>query len=127
MAVQGAERGAGSAGRIRTLVPEGMVGVMDGSARTAEWVPAIRGGGTLVELRGWPGPAERGIRVCPVMVPDRVGDTVSLDIPCRQAETGVLTPRVAAVLPAAEAARAHRLLEDGGLRGRVAPDFSRTP
>ncbi|MFY0512690.1 zinc-binding dehydrogenase [Streptomyces anulatus] len=87
-------------------------------------MPAIRDGGTLIELRGWQGPAGRGIRVCPVMMPDRIGDTVSLDILCRQAENGVLTPRVARVLPAAEAAHAHRLLEGGGLRGRVVLDFS---
>ncbi|MCI4043735.1 zinc-binding dehydrogenase [Streptomyces sp. TRM75563] len=48
------------------------------------------------------------------MVPDRIGDTAGLDRLCRQAEAGVLTPRVARVLPAAEAARAHRLLEAGG-------------
>ncbi|MCI4043736.1 hypothetical protein [Streptomyces sp. TRM75563] len=57
------ERGAGIAERIRALVPEGVAGVVDGSARTTELVPAIRDGGTLVELWGWPGPAERGIRV----------------------------------------------------------------
>ncbi|MFF6889959.1 NADP-dependent oxidoreductase [Streptomyces microflavus] len=117
-------RGAGIAERIRTLVPEGVAGVVDGSAQTTELVPAISDGGTLVELRGWPGPAERGIRVCPVMVPDRIGDTAGLDTLCRQAEAGVLTPRVAQVLPAAEAARAHRLLEAGGLRGRVVLEFS---
>jgi NADPH:quinone reductase-like Zn-dependent oxidoreductase len=31
----------------------------------------------------------------------------------------VLTPRVAARLPLAEAAQANRLVEQGGLRGRV--------
>lgn len=58
------------------------------------------------------------------MVPDRIGDTAGLDTLCRQAEADVLTPRVAQVLPAAEAARAHRLLEAGGLRGRVVLEFS---
>lgn len=58
------------------------------------------------------------------MVPDRIGDTAGLDTLCRQAEAGVLTPRVAQVLPATEAARAHRLLEAGGLRGRVVLEFS---
>ncbi|MFJ1649300.1 hypothetical protein [Streptomyces sp. NPDC088258] len=95
------ERGAGIAERIRALVPEGVAGVVDGSAQTADPVPAISDGGTLVELRGWPGPAERDIRVCPVMVPDRIGDTAGPDTLCRQAEAGVLTPRVAQVLPAA--------------------------
>ncbi|MFG2613941.1 zinc-binding dehydrogenase [Streptomyces anulatus] len=117
------ERGAGIAERIRALVNEGVAGVVDGSAQTAELVPAISDGGTLVELRGWPGPAERGLRVCPVIVPDRIGNTADLDTLCRQAETGVLTPRVAQVLPAAEAKRGHRLLEACGLRDGVVLDF----
>lgn len=92
--------------------------------QTTEIVPAIGDGGALAELRGWSGPAERDIRVYPVMVSDRINDTIGLDALCRQAGKGVLTLRVAEVLPAAEAARAHRLLEAGGLRGRVVLDFS---
>jgi NADPH:quinone reductase-like Zn-dependent oxidoreductase len=118
------ERGLGIAQRIRALVPEGVAGLVDGSMQTTEIVSAIADGGALAELRGWAGPAERGIRVYPVMVTDRIDDTLGLDALCRQAEEGVLTLRVAEVLPAAEAARAHRLLEAGGLRGRVVLDFS---
>ncbi|MFF8996552.1 NADP-dependent oxidoreductase [Streptomyces achromogenes] len=118
------ERGSGIAEQIRTLVPEGVAGAVDGSVQTAEILPAIADSGALAELRGWPGPAERGIRVYPVMVTDRIDDTVGLNALCRQAEKGVLTLRVAEVLPAAEAARAHRLVEAGGLRGRVVLDFS---
>ena len=37
---------------------------------------------------------------------------------------GELTLRVADVLPAAEAAQAHRRLAEGGVRGRIVLDFT---
>ncbi|MFI0777388.1 zinc-binding dehydrogenase [Streptomyces sp. NPDC021212] len=118
------ERGIDVAARIRVPAPDGVPGLVHGSVQTTWTVPAIADGGTLAELRGWSGPAERGIRVRPVMVPDGITDTEGLDTLRRQAEDGTLTLRVAEVLPADEAARAHRMLETGGLRGRVILDFS---
>ncbi|MEU5846532.1 NADP-dependent oxidoreductase [Saccharopolyspora shandongensis] len=118
------ERGADVADRIRELVPDGVAGLVDGSMQTTEVVPAIADGGALAELRGWSGPAERGIRVYPVMAPDGITDTEGLDALRRQVEDGTLTLRVAKVLPAEEAAEAHRMLEAAGLRGRVVLDFS---
>jgi NADPH2:quinone reductase len=50
--------------------------------------------------------------------------TAALDRLRAQAETGQVTLRVADVLPAAEAAEAHRRLEAGGVRGRLVLDFS---
>ncbi|MFJ1933254.1 NADP-dependent oxidoreductase [Kitasatospora sp. NPDC088160] len=118
------ERGPEVAARIRALVPEGVPGLVDGSIQTTETVPAIADGGTLAELRGWSGPAERGIRVRPVMVTDGITDTERLNTLRRQVEDGTLTLHVADVLPAEKAAQAHRLLEAGGLRGRLVLDFS---
>jgi NADPH2:quinone reductase len=118
------ERGTDVAARMRALAPDGVPGLVDGSMQTTEIVPAIADGGTLAELRGWSGPAERGIRVRPVMVTDGMTDTERLNTLRRQAEDGTLTLHVADVLPAEEAAKAHRLLEAGGLRGRVVLDFS---
>ncbi|MDV3123588.1 NADP-dependent oxidoreductase [Mycobacterium sp. 21AC1] len=118
------ERGADVAARIQALVPDGVPGLVDGSMQTAEVIPAIADGGTLAELRGWSGPAERRIRVCPVMVSDRITDTDGLNTLSRQAEDGTLSLRVAEVLPADQAAKAHRMLEAGGLRGRIVLDFS---
>ncbi|MFJ4593745.1 NADP-dependent oxidoreductase [Kitasatospora sp. NPDC088861] len=117
------ERGPEVAARIRALVPEGVPGLVDGSIQTTETVPAIADGGTLAELRGWSGPAERGIRVRPVMVTDGITDTERLNTLRRQVEDGTLTLHVADVLPAEKAAQAHRLLEAGGLRGRLVLDF----
>ncbi|MEV7924051.1 NADP-dependent oxidoreductase [Kitasatospora sp. NPDC088779] len=118
------ERGPEVAARIRALVPEGVPGLVDGSIQTTETVPAIADGGTLAERRGWSGPAERGIRVRPVMVTDGITDTERLNTLRRQVEDGTLTLHVADVLPAEKAAQAHRLLEAGGLRGRLVLDFS---
>jgi NADPH:quinone reductase-like Zn-dependent oxidoreductase len=118
------ERGTGVADRIRALAPEGVPGLVDGSMQTVDVVPAVSDGGTLIEVRGWSGPAERGIRVCPVMVGDHVTDTCRFDALRRQVEDGTLTLRVAEVLPAGQAARAHRMLEAGGVRGRLVLDFS---
>jgi NADPH2:quinone reductase len=51
-------------------------------------------------------------------------DTAALDRLRAQAEQGVLTLRVARILPAAQAEQAHRLLEAGGVRGRLVLDFA---
>lgn len=118
------ERGAGFADRVRALAPDGVPGLVDGSTQTTELVPALADGGTLVTLRGWSEPVERDIRVVPVMVADAHTDTDRLSRLSRQVEEGTLTLHVAEVLPAEEAPRAHRMLEAGGVRGRLVLDFS---
>ncbi|MYT39332.1 zinc-binding dehydrogenase [Streptomyces sp. SID8356] len=118
------ERGPGFADRVRELYPAGVPGLVDGSMQTADLLPALADGGAMAELRGWSGPAGRGIRVHPVMVSDVMSDTDLLGGLARLAGSGALTLRVAEVLPWREAARAHRLLEAGGLRGRLVLDFS---
>lgn len=118
------ERGPGIADQIRELVPDGVLGLLDGSSQATKILPAIADGGTVIELRGWDGPAARGIRVRPVMVSDIMTDTDTLDTLVHHVETGILTLRVSDVLRPEEAARAHRLVEAGGLRGRLVLDFS---
>ncbi|WP_395759286.1 NADP-dependent oxidoreductase [Streptomyces althioticus] len=118
------DRGADVAARVRDLAPDGVPGLVDGSEQREEAVPAVADGGTLVALRGWQGPAERGVTVTPVLVASVREDTALLDTLRLQAEQGVLSLRVAKVLPASDAAEAHRLLEAGGLRGRLVLDFS---
>lgn len=118
------ERGADVAQRIRALAPAGVPGLVDAAMQTTDVTAAVADGGTLAQIRGWAGPADRGIRVRPVMVSDAMTDTARLDTLRRQAESGTLTMRVAEVLPAEQAARAHRLLEAGGVRGRLVLDFT---
>lgn len=120
-------RGDDVADRIRALVPDGVPGLADGAVLDERALPAVADGGGLATVRGWAGgsePAPRGITVHPVMVSRRADDTAALERLSRQAEDGVLTLRVAEVLPAAEAERAHRQLAAGGIRGRLVLDFT---
>jgi NADPH:quinone reductase-like Zn-dependent oxidoreductase len=136
-------RGADVADRIRALVPGGVPGVADGALLNELALPAIADGGGLAVVRGWT-PASgnagasgnfgasgtagasgtRGITVHPVLVSRAAADTAALDRLRAQAEQGVLTLRVARILPAAQAEQAHRLLEAGGVRGRLVLDFA---
>jgi NADPH2:quinone reductase len=118
-------RGDDVAARIRELVPDGVDGVVDGALLHELVVPALRDGGGLAVVRGWEGPSQRDITIHPIWVRRAVTDTHRLRALRDQAEAGVLTTRVADVLPAAEAAEAHRRLEAGGVRGRLVLDFTR--
>lgn len=118
------ERGPGVASRFREVAPDGVAGLADGAVLDEQVLPAVADGGTVVTVRGWQGPAERGINVHPVFVSRAATDTAGLQRLVRQAEEGVLTLRVAQVFPAADVASAHRRLEAGGTRGRLVLDFS---
>ena len=58
------------------------------------------------------------------MVTNGLKDTAKLERLRDQVESGALTLRVAKILPASQAAEAHRLLAAGGVRGRIVLDFS---
>jgi NADPH:quinone reductase-like Zn-dependent oxidoreductase len=117
-------RGDDFARHIRTLEPAGVPGLADGAVLDERVVPAIADGGGLSVVRGWSGPTERGITVHPISVSRHATDTAALARLARQAGEGTLTLRFADVLPAGEAARAHRMLESGGVRGRIVLDFA---
>ncbi|HEX4219989.1 MAG TPA: NADP-dependent oxidoreductase [Acidimicrobiales bacterium] len=110
--------------QVRSQLPSGVPGLIDGAALDALALPAVADGGGLVTLKGWSGPAERGIAVHPIASFGSASDTALFDRLRSQAEEGVLTLRVADVLPAKEAAEAHRRLAAGGVRGRLVLDFS---
>ncbi|WP_320781522.1 NADP-dependent oxidoreductase [Streptomyces sp. CRN 30] len=112
------ERGPGFADAVRALVPEGADALADASVQREEALPAVRDGGVSIDVRFWEGTGERGIRFERAVVRDEYRSFDKLDALRRKVEDGVLTPRVAEVLPAAEASQAHRRLEDGGVRGR---------
>lgn len=117
-------RGAGFTDRVRALVPNGVDGFFDTALLNGAAVPAIADGGVLVTVRAWNEPVDRGVRVFPVLVGTAITDTAKLERLRDLAEAGVLTPRVAKVLPASQAAEAHRILEKGGVRGRLVLDFT---
>ena len=118
-------RGADVAARIRAVVPDGVDGLVDAALLGAAVHPAVADGGGIAAGTDWLDGAERGITVHNFKVSESARDTDRLDRLRQQAEDGVLTLRVAEVLPASEAPRAHRLIEAGGRRGRLVLDLSR--
>lgn len=117
-------RGEGFADAVRALHPGGVDGLADGALLAEAAVPAVRDGGAVATIRGWTGDGDDRLRYHPVMVRDVAEDQAALDRLRQQAEDGVVTLRVADVLPATEAAEAHRRLEAGGVRGRLVLDLS---
>jgi NADPH:quinone reductase-like Zn-dependent oxidoreductase/predicted MFS family arabinose efflux permease len=118
------ERGDEVATAIRAVAGTGVDGLVDGSNQRELLLGAVRDGGGLISVRGWDGPGERGVTVTPVFVASVAKDTAMLERLRDQVEQGVLTLRVADVLPAEQAAEAHRRYEAGGVRGRLVLDFS---
>jgi NADPH2:quinone reductase len=116
-------RGDDVAAQIREHFPEGVHGLADGSVQDALVLPAVRDGGAVATVRGYRGDGPRGLRVLPTLVRRVAEDRTALDRLRRQAEDGVLTLRVARTFPAEQAAEAHRLLERGGVRGRLVLTF----
>jgi NADPH2:quinone reductase len=118
------ERGDDVGVAVRRELPSGAPGLIDTAALNALALPAVADGGGLVTVKGWTGPSERGIVIHPVSSFGSATDTRLFDRLRSQVEEGVLTLRVADVLPAKEAAEAHRRLAAGGIRGRLVLDFS---
>ncbi len=97
---------------------------MDAAGLREQIVPAVRDGGTVISLRSWKNDGfERGIQAVFVNVRDRVTDHTAIARLGQQVSDGLLSMRVAAIFPAADAAAAHRELAKGGLRGRIILNF----
>jgi NADPH:quinone reductase-like Zn-dependent oxidoreductase len=116
-------RGDDVAQRIREVYPDGVDGLADGAVQDALVLPAIRDGGALATVRGYRGDGQRGIEAHATLVRKVAQDRAALDRLRQQAEDGVLTLRVARTFPVEEAAEAHRVLEAGGVRGRLVLTF----
>jgi NADPH:quinone reductase-like Zn-dependent oxidoreductase len=116
-------RGHDVAARIREHVPDGVDGLADGSVQDALVLPAVTDGGAVATVRGYRGDGQRGLRFFPTLVRRVAQDRAALDRLRRQAQDGVLALRVARTFPAGDAAEAHRLLERGGVRGRLVLTF----
>lgn len=117
-------RGDGFADAVRAVAPGGVDALADGAVQEGAVAGAVRDGGAMAVIRGWDGDPGRGITVHPTMVFSVAEDTAALERLSDLAGRGVLTLRVADVLPMDQAAQAHRLLEAGGVRGRLVLDLS---
>ncbi|MGY1804236.1 zinc-binding alcohol dehydrogenase family protein [Blastococcus sp. SYSU D00922] len=116
-------RGDDVAARIRDLYPDGVDGLADGAVQSELVLPAVKDGGAMATVRGYRGDGQRGVRVLPNQVARAAEDRAGLDRLRRQVEDGVLALRVARTFSAEQAADAHRLLERGGVRGRIVLTF----
>jgi NADPH:quinone reductase len=112
-------RGGDFPQRVRAAVPGGVEGLVDGALFDRLALPAVHDGGRIATLRRFSDTGERGITFHPVVAYDHVRERAKLDRVRQQVEDGDVTLRVARILPAEQAADAHRLLETGGVRGRL--------
>ncbi|MFI8185256.1 NADP-dependent oxidoreductase [Actinacidiphila glaucinigra] len=124
-------RGAEVAQHILRAVPAGVAGLIDAAViGSAVVAPAVHDGGVIVTVLGEGSRAvsteemrRRSLRMHMAFVPDYLGDRSRLDDLREQTEAGRLTPRVARTFPPEHAAEAHRLMEAGGVRGRLVLEF----
>ena len=120
------ERGEGEqvVRAVRAIAPGGVDGVVDAALIGAPLLGTLRDGGRYVGLRGVQGiSAERGIAVESAAVANWLHAGAKLQDLMRLVEAGELALRVARVFAPEEAAEAHRLLERGGIRGRIVLQF----
>jgi NADPH:quinone reductase-like Zn-dependent oxidoreductase len=116
-------RGDDVAARIREHCPEGVDGLADGSVQDAAVLPAVRDGGAVATVRRYRGNSQRALRVTAVSVRQYAEEQEKLDRLREMVEEGQITLRVAATFQAEQAVQAHRLLEAGGVRGRLVLTF----
>ncbi|MFI1034502.1 zinc-binding dehydrogenase [Streptomyces sp. NPDC020951] len=83
----------------------------------------VRDGGRVVTLRGYDGPGERDITCEPIVVFRYARRHAKLDRLRQLVEEGSIAFRVARTFPAEQAAEAHRILAEGGVRGRLVLAF----
>jgi len=121
-------RSASFGNAIRAVAPDGADAVYDTALLYRDAFPAIRDGGGLLVVRGWDADhtvtplhevEERGIRVHPHVITPELQRTNLLEALRELGSAGRLKLRVAREFPPEEAAKAHRLIEGGGLRGRA--------
>ncbi|MFJ8028206.1 NADP-dependent oxidoreductase [Streptomyces sp. NPDC096311] len=118
-------RGTDYAQLVREEVPDGVDGLLDTAGIVEPTSHAVRDNGRIASsVHRIKGSAERGIVTQTTFVPQYAREHAKLDRLRQLAEEGRLTPRVAQTLAAEQAPEAHRLLEAGGLRGRIVLTFS---
>lgn len=112
-------RGAGMRDAALALMPEGLDGLIDAAVLGQQAWDVLREGAVAVSLRGRPANRDPRVEHRWISVSDFVHDAQSLHQVGELYEDGVITARVAKVMPMTEVASAHELLAAGGLRGRI--------
>ena len=116
-------RGEGFAERIRQEFPDGVDGMADGALLNEAAIEAVKDGGSFTSVRGFKGELQRNIDFTATWVTAYDCKKDKLETLCEQAESGVLTLRVADSVTMENAAEAHKKLEAGGTRGRMIIEF----
>lgn len=116
-------RGEGFAQRVREHFPDGVDGAVDGAMLHQSLAPALADEATIITIRGYQEPGERGTRFQPVWVREYATAQEKFDELSQLARQQKLRLRVADTLPKDQAAQAHRRLEGGGVRGRLVIEF----
>ncbi len=118
-------RGDDISEQIRQVMPDGVDALADGAVQNELALGAIKDGGAYASVRGWRGPdggaREITFHVTLVVSYDRRADL--LDEIRQQVEDGLVTMRVNSTYPAEQGSETHRLLKQGGLRGRFVITF----
>jgi NADPH:quinone reductase-like Zn-dependent oxidoreductase len=116
-------RGAGMAAAVRSIYPDGVDAVLDAALLGPAVLAAVRDGGQLLAVRPFQGETERDIKISLVLVGSHLHEGARLAELADLAAKGVITLRIAELIPAENAAQAHRRLEAGGVRGRLVLTF----
>jgi NADPH:quinone reductase len=112
-------RGDGMPSAVRERFSGGVDGAVDAARLGAVTASVVRDGGAAIVMRSADASANGRIECRFVSVVRRIGDSDALARLAALMTAGTLTPRVAVRLPFEHAAEGHRLVERGGLRGRV--------
>jgi NADPH:quinone reductase-like Zn-dependent oxidoreductase len=113
------ERGPGFAQAIRREFPNGADALLDAAGLGEESFGAICDGGIYIPVRGWGDkPAERGIKIKPMMVSGVLERTEWLELLHNMVAAGEIKLRAVEEFAAAKAADAQRALVAGSPHGR---------
>jgi NADPH:quinone reductase len=116
-------RGEGTEAELREIYPDGVDAILDAALLGPEVIGAVRDGGQLLAVRPYQGEPERDIAIHLVLVGQHLHEGHRIAELADLVTKGVLTLRIADVLPADHAAEAHRRLAAGGVRGRLVLTF----
>jgi len=107
------------AAAYREAVPGGVDALVDAAALSAKVIGAVRDGEKMVTLRYWKGPSERRVDLVETSEMGKTHDTDRLRDLIARAGDGAFEVSVAATMPLEAVNRAHEMMTQGGVRGRL--------